>query len=188
MLFHLFLTFALIRRLNRKGNGTQEQKPIVDLAKGSKAPDFTAQNLKGETVTLADFTGRKLALVFIASHCKPCQELLPKLMTLKEKLLHADIEIMLVSTEERNTTKRYVEEHAISLPVLIAPRKTNTLLDDYTISGTPAFCFITAQGTIRDAGVAHFEGERWPLFEDFLAAKVNAIEAKGGDTEKVGSH
>lgn len=166
----------------------QEQRPLVDLAKGSKAPDFTAQNLKGEKVTLADFTGRKIALVFISSHCKPCQELVPKLMALKAKPLHADVEIMLVSREERNATKRYVEEHAISLPVLIAPHKTNTFLDDYKVAGTPAFCFITAQGTIRDAGVAHFEGEKWPLFEDFLAAEANFIEAKGGDTEKVGFH
>lgn len=183
MLFHLFLTFALIRRLNEKGNSNS--KPIIDLPKDSIAPDFIAEKLNGESVTLASFGKHKIALIFIATYCSPCKELLPKIEALKEKALRGGIEIVLVSIEGKDVTRRYIEENAITLPVLITPNGTHTFMEDYKVSGTPAFCLITAQGRIYNAGVPHFDGEKWTVFEDFLAEKADFIEAEGGKAEKI---
>lgn len=181
LLFDLFLTFALIRRLNAKSPG----KPIIDLPKGTSAPEFAAQTLEGEAVTLATFTGRKLALIFIATYCKPCKELLPKLQTLQERASRGGIELVLVSIEGENVTRQYVQENALTFPVLITDQKTKAFMKDYQVSGTPSFCFITAQGTIYSTGLPHFEGEKWADFEEFLAQEAQLIAARGGATEKV---
>ena len=186
VLFNLFLTFALVRRLNSSGNSNKEAKQrIVDLEVGDSAPYFTAQTLNGETITLTSFYGHKIAFIFISTHCKPCEELLPRIKPLKDKAMKADVELVLVSTEEIEATRVYVEEEAIKLPVLVAPRNTNTFIKDYKVNATPAFCFITAQGSIYRAGAPYLEGENWKDFNDFLSDGTDFVVARGGEIEEI---
>lgn len=189
VLFNLFLTFALVRRLNLKGsNNTETKQRIVDLDVGDSAPNFTAQKLEsGETVTLTSFAGRKLALIFISTHCQPCEEILPQLRSLKAKAMEANIELALISAEEVEATRTYVAEEAIDLPVFVAPRKTNTFIKDYKVTATPAFCLITAQGSIYRSGPLRLQGNKWRAFNDFLSERSDFVVAGGGETEEVGS-
>src|SRR5712692_8913956 len=39
---------------------------------GKKAPDFTLPNMNGQRVSLHDFAGEKLLLVFMQPACGPC--------------------------------------------------------------------------------------------------------------------
>ena len=52
--------------------------------KGNPSPDFTLTDMNGNTVTLADFKGKKVAIKFWASWCSVCKETLPASSTLAD--------------------------------------------------------------------------------------------------------
>jgi peroxiredoxin len=191
VLFNLFLTFALIRRFNSKDNSnsnsnSETKRKIIDLKVGDHAPDFTAETLNGETVTLTSFAGYKTVFIFISTHCEPCEKLLPHIKPLKDKAISAGVKLVLVSAAEVEAARAYAEEEAINLPVLVAPRNTNTFIKDYKVNATPAFCFITAQGSIYKAGAPYLEGETWKDFNDFLSERPDFVVAEGGEAEEIG--
>src|SRR5262249_24884822 len=49
---------------------------------GTSAPGFRLPDLSGRTVSLEDYRGRKLMLVFTDPHCQPCDEIAPELARL----------------------------------------------------------------------------------------------------------
>jgi thiol-disulfide isomerase/thioredoxin len=55
-------------KLNRNG-----------LPPGSPAPDFTLPAIHGGSLSLAQFRGRQVLLVFSDPHCGPCNQLAPEL-------------------------------------------------------------------------------------------------------------
>jgi peroxiredoxin len=186
ILFNLFLTFALVRRLNSHDRSSKEakRKSTIDLSVGDSAPDFTAKTLDGEIVTLKSFAEQKITFIFISTHCKPCEELLPRIKPLQDKAVKAGVKLILVSAEDIDSTRAYVEEEAIDLPVLVAPRSTNTFAKDYKVNATPAFCFITAQGSIYKVGTPFFEGGKWKAFNDFLSERSEIIADKESEVEE----
>src|SRR5262245_66556482 len=55
------------------------------LKPGKKAPDFTLPSVDGDEMSLRDFAGRKLLLVFTQSGCGPCHDIAPELNRLHDK-------------------------------------------------------------------------------------------------------
>src|SRR5260370_33744043 len=49
------------------------------LKPGKKAPDFTLPGVNGREVSLHDFVGRKVLLVFTQAGCGPCRSVVPEL-------------------------------------------------------------------------------------------------------------
>lgn len=146
VLFNLVLTLALIRRANPGPQAAQS-----GLKKGQAAPDFTAQTLSGERVTLADYK-HPTAFVFISSNCSPCRLLLPELEELGPQAAQSDVDLVLVSGDRLEETQDYAKEKNIHLPVLVAPRDENPFFTDYQITGTPYCCYIDEQGMIQVTG------------------------------------
>jgi peroxiredoxin len=56
------------RRLGRDG-----------LKPGKKAPDFALPSASGHEVSLHDFSGRQVLLVFTPAVCSPCRAVIPQL-------------------------------------------------------------------------------------------------------------
>lgn len=161
---NLLLTLALIRRINSMT--PQRLKPL-DI--GQEAPDFTAETIEGESVTLATYQGRSTAFVFISPSCHPCREELPSLKALYPMAVKAGVELILVSVVEKDETKSFKEEMEINLPILIAPMGKNPFTQDYKTGGTPFYCMINANGKVEATG---FLDEKWQKLK----------EEWGGDT------
>lgn len=140
---------------------------------GRQAPDFTAQTLQGETVSLARYAGRRVALVFVSPDCKPCREELPTLTRLRTRAEQLGVEIVLVSDADEDKTIGFVEGAVDGLPVLVAPRARTSFLSNYKAMGTPSYCLLDAQGKVQAAGMGLAE----------LGEKMRALsnETKGGD-------
>lgn len=160
VLLNLVLTLALVRR------ASAPDRQRVGPTPGTRAPNFRAETLSGETVDLVDYDGKAVTLLFIGAHCGPCRDFLPHYQALEPFARQAGVELVLVSVEDAATTRAFVEEHKITLPVLVAPRERNPFTADYNISGTPIYCLLNADGTVQSAGYASLKVGGWPKLAD----------------------
>ncbi len=58
------------------------------------APDFTLPSTKGEQVSLSDYRGKNVAVVFLSAHCYHSLDTLPILAELKQKYADQALEIL----------------------------------------------------------------------------------------------
>jgi peroxiredoxin len=154
VVFNLLLTLALVRRFS-----TIQRTPEVEtLEVGQPAPDFAAEALDGRTVTLGDFEGRSLALIFVSPTCSPCIEKLPTLQALEPKANQNGVEMLLVYKTELAETQTAVAKHGVTLSTVAAPQRSNPFWRDYLVAGTPFYCLLDEEHKVLSAG---FFGSDW---------------------------
>ncbi|MEM8535434.1 MAG: TlpA disulfide reductase family protein [Chloroflexota bacterium] len=167
VIINILLTIALVRQFNRVlgqivpflGMGMGEKLTV-----GEAAPDFKAETLTGESVTLAHYARKAVSFVFISPHCDPCVEKIPTLTALSNQAKQAGVEIVLVNTEgSTSETATFVKQHGITLPVLVAPRERNSFANDYKALMTPSYCLIDQDSHVKETGMFT------PGWEDKLA-------------------
>lgn len=163
VLLNLVLTLALVRKMNSDSSSSSASTPEPDsgLEKGTSAPNFVAQNLRGETVTLAAYAGRSVALVFVGPSCGPCRDSLPRYDALYSQALSHGTELVLVSSGDKEATGAMAGEFNLQMPVLIAPQSDNRFLEDYKITSTPNYCLISSDGTVESSGSPNFKRGEW---------------------------
>ncbi len=89
------------------------------------------------------------------------------------------IELVLVSADEMKETQIFVEKLHVRLPVLIAPRNTNPLFDDYKATLTPSYCLVNEQGVVRLAGLLNVEGGEWEtLIGSWTTSDIPAVNER----------
>ena len=86
---------------------------------GEPAPDFTLPNHKGEQVSLADFRGRKLMLVFYPSDFSPvCTDQLSVYQEVLEQIRDAGVELVGVSVDSSWTHRAFRKQLGLEMPLL----------------------------------------------------------------------
>lgn len=114
------------------------------LRQGSAAPDFTVPDLDGGTLTLSEFRGKPVLLVFWDPGCGQCDAISPWLAQFNRWA--APVELIMVSIGDFEATRDKVREHGIGCRVGVLtgvelPRR-------YALIATPIAYAITAQGEI----------------------------------------
>ncbi|MFW5706235.1 MAG: redoxin domain-containing protein, partial [Bacteroidota bacterium] len=84
----------------RKAELEKKVESLKKFAVGQKAPDFTATSLQGNEVTLSEIGSEYTLLVFWATWCPHCTQLLPKLETLYLPENTGKLEIVAVSLDD----------------------------------------------------------------------------------------
>jgi peroxiredoxin len=155
LLGHVLLTFALVRKVNginqASSNGGRPMPPKEFLKVGQPAPDFAAETLGGEPVTLADYASRKVAFLFMSPGCAPCCEAISTLEELQPRAAQAGVSLNLVMTSNREQAQAFVNELAVSLPILVTP-SAGQFKSDYKVGGTPFYCLVNEQGQVEATG------------------------------------
>ena len=146
LLFTLLLTLAIVKRFNQTA-----PSQIIDIGIGKPAPKFTAETLDHDKVTIASFSGRNVAFIFISSHCSACRETLSGYETLKEVAKRSGIDLVLVNFGNMVETRALVNEFGIHSFTLVVPDE-NSLRKEYKVNGTPSYCLIDTKGIVRSAG------------------------------------
>jgi len=120
-------------RINRAG-----------LRAGTLAPDFRLPSLGGGEISLAEYRGRRVLLVFSDPHCGPCNQVAPRLEHLHR--LVADIEVLMVSRGDEQENRRKVAEHGLTFPVVL--QRQWELSRAYGMFATPIGYLIDEGGVI----------------------------------------
>jgi peroxiredoxin len=145
------------------------------LKPGTRAPSFTLKDVRGRTVSLAQFRGRRVLLVFTDPDCGPCDALMPDLARLHQQHRNDGLSLVLVGRGEIEANRRKAKEHGISFPVVIQDRWK--LSKDYGIFATPVAFLIDAEGIIeRDVA----QGAEQIL----MLAREGLARGKGGRDER----
>lgn len=114
------------------------------LQPGTPAPPFTLPRLDGKNVSLADYRGQPLLLVFSDPGCGPCMELAPQLEDIHRR--QSELKVLVVSRGEVAANEAKAREHHLSYPVVL--QRHWEISKDYGMFGTPIAYLIDAQGRI----------------------------------------
>jgi methylamine dehydrogenase accessory protein MauD len=126
---------------NRVGRG--------GLKAGKSAPDFTLTNVEGRDVSLRDFAGRPVLLVFVQVGCGPCHAIAPELNKLARK---GGLQLLIVIHGEPEAAREWARDVKAEFPVLIQERWN--VSKQYEAYATPFAFLIDAGGIVRSSGIA----------------------------------
>ena len=122
------------------------------LEKGQIAPNFTLETLTGETVTLADFKGKKVILNFWATWCPPCRTEMPHFQDYYEQYAERDNVVILAANATYNDkgadhVQKFVNSFDLTFPILLMPE--DSIFKRYEILSLPSTFMIDTEGRIQ---------------------------------------
>jgi methylamine dehydrogenase accessory protein MauD len=156
------------RRLGRDG-----------LKPGKRAPDFTLSSAAGQQVSLHDFGGRKVLLVFTQSGCGPCRTVIPEL----NRLERGDTQVLVVNNGDLETTQKWSALVGARFPVLAQDRFS--ISRKYEVFAMPFAFLIDDKGVIVSRGIINnrqqiryvLSGTRVPGSNDHVEDEASEGEA-----------
>ncbi|MEX1254990.1 MAG: TlpA disulfide reductase family protein [Dehalococcoidia bacterium] len=146
------VVFLLLRQLGMMYLGTAQGVARDGLAPGTAAPEFAVQALDGRGLSLADFRGLPLLLVFGSPSCAPCKALIPDLNAFAQEYA-GDLRVLFLSRGELELTQRFAEENAVEVTVAVHPDES--LPDQFKVRVTPFAHMLDAEGVVQAKGLAN---------------------------------
>ncbi|HUQ71716.1 MAG TPA: redoxin domain-containing protein, partial [Planctomycetaceae bacterium] len=120
-------------RLNRDG-----------LKPGTPAPEFQLPRLDGGELSLADFRGNRVLLVFSDPECGPCDELAPQLETIHRQ--RSDLRVLVVSRREAEANRAKAAKIGLTFPIVLQRQWEISL--KYAMFATPIGYLVDERGVI----------------------------------------
>jgi len=147
-------------------------EPIATNNSAETAPDFTLQNLQGETIELSDFRGKTVILNFWTTWCPPCHEEIPELEAFHSEYVkdHPDVVLVGVNLTKEDhgeeSVKSFVKGNLMTFPILLDPE--GLAQKSYGILTIPTTYIIDQHGAIKQKILG-------PVTKDRL---IHEVEAK----------
>jgi peroxiredoxin len=129
-----------------QGNRTLADSHInrSGLKAGTPAPDFTLPRLDGGELSLAEYRGQRVLLVFSTPTCGPCDLLAPRLEQLARHT--PDVQVLIVSRGEEAANRSKAAQHGLTFPVALQRQWEISRL--YEMFATPIGYLIDEKGVI----------------------------------------
>ena len=120
-------------RLNRSG-----------LKAGVTAPDFRLPRIDQGELSLSDFRGERVLLVFSDPHCGPCDELAPQLQAVH--LQRPELQVLVVSRRDVEANRAKAIALGLTFPIVLQKQWEVSL--KYAMFATPIGYLIDEQGIL----------------------------------------
>lgn len=147
----------------------QSQQRKIGLLPGYYAPDFTLEDVKGQTQSLSDYRGKYLLLNFWAIWCPPCKAEMPDLdqfhMENSDQIAVLGVELGSKASEVR----QFVSKGQYQYPILLDTK--NKIGKVYRISAVPTTYIINPEGKILHMLRGAVNKETLQLIKDTLLAE-----------------
>lgn len=113
-------------------------------------PDLTLTTMSGETIELAQQSGKVLLLNFWATWCAPCRKEIPDLVDLQKELGPKGLTIIGIALDREgaDVVKPYAKEHTINYPLVLDP-DTSIPKHFGEVYGLPTTFVVGPDGQIR---------------------------------------
>jgi peroxiredoxin len=123
---------------------SQSRVERAGLKAGTRAPLFTLPDLEGSTVSLDDYQGTDVLLLFSDPKCGPCQALAPNLVQLSAK--NPQLQVLMVSRGDLQENR--AKAHAGAFPFPVVLQDGWKLSKEYGMFATPIAFLIDKRGVI----------------------------------------
>ena len=128
---------------------------------GQPAPDFTLDDLQGQSVSLSDFRGQVVFLDFWSRGCVPCIEDFPYLEQIKQQTQDQKVVFLSISLDSDAAWHQAVEEHGLTGVHVHSPGGWQAAVAQlYQIRSIPTYLLVGPDGLLagRVNGVWDVEG------------------------------
>lgn len=130
----------------------------MSLTVGSKAPGFTGVDQNGNTISLKDFTGKKIVLYFYPKDDTPgCTAQACNLRDNHTSLIEKGFVVIGVSVDSVKKHKKFEEKYA--LPFSLIADEDKTIVESYGVWGEKKFMGKTYMGTTRSTFLIDEKGK-----------------------------
>lgn len=139
------------------------------------APDFTLPNTAGEIVSLSEYRGKHVALVFLAGHCSHSLDTLPILSELKKKYESQDLVILpvYVNSGSVEDVLTWSSEMDLGFPLIVSQNKD--ISEAYDSRMVPSFFLIDREGRVTEKYVGYKDRNRLHrAFDELITLSPNA--------------
>lgn len=137
---------------------------------GEAAPDFSLQDLNGETVTLSQFRGRPVLINFWATWCVPCRTEMPEIEAAYQAYREQGFAVLAVDVQEPpEDVRAFVEEFRLSFVPLVDT--TGAVFDLYKVLALPTSYWIDRQGRVSAVHLGPMTGEQIRTYVEGLLAE-----------------
>jgi len=127
------------------------------LQEGSKAPEFSAKDQNGNTITLAQFKGKKVVLYFYPKDDTPgCTAEACDFRDNYQGLQAKDIEVLGVSVDDEKSHQKFITKH--SLPFTLLADTDKQIVEAYGVWGEKNMYGKKYMGTNRATFVIDEQG------------------------------
>ena len=112
------------------------------------APEFTLQDMNGNTVSLSDFTGKVVIIDFWATWCSPCRAAIPGLERLYKAYNAKGLVVLGISVDQGgwDSVKEYGAGLGITYPIL---KGNDDVLVKYMVRSIPMLVITDRKGKMR---------------------------------------
>jgi peroxiredoxin len=114
------------------------------LPAGTPAPDFRLPLLHGGELSLSEYQGRKVLLVFSDPKCGPCDQLAPRLEQFHRRT--PGIQVLMISRGDAEANRAKAAQHGLTFPILL--QQQWEISREYARFGTPIGYLIDEEGII----------------------------------------
>jgi peroxiredoxin len=134
-------------------------RQLGNIEVGQTAPEFSAQDLVGRTVSLSDYRGHKVVLIdFWATWCGPCRMAMPGLQGIQDDFKDRGLEVLSVNLRESaEQAGDFVKKKGYGFHVLLDP--DSAIAGKYSVSGIPTLLAVDKKGVVRWIRVGYSPGD-----------------------------
>ncbi|HSJ38489.1 MAG TPA: thiol-disulfide oxidoreductase ResA [Planococcus sp. (in: firmicutes)] len=118
------------------------------LRTGDEAPDFTLQDMEGNTHKLSDYKGEGVFLNFWGTWCEPCVKEMPAMDRQYNVFKEQGVQILAVNIAQSDfEVQSFVDRFNLSFPVVID--KSKSVMIAYNIRPLPTTILVNPEGEIE---------------------------------------
>jgi cytochrome oxidase Cu insertion factor (SCO1/SenC/PrrC family) len=125
---------------------------------GTRAPSFSLVDTEESEISLSDFLGEPILLIFTSHTCSACQEMYHELVSFMKN--NDDVIILVVAMNSIKENNDFLKEYSLSkYPNLYVLSGTSSVLSNYLIDSTPSFIAINSDGIIESSDYGRTAGQ-----------------------------
>lgn len=130
---------------------------MATLKEGDKAPDFTAKDQNGKTVSLSDFKGKTVILYFYPKDDTPgCTAEACDFRDNYQSLVGKGFEVIGVSTDDEKSHKKFETKYSLPFPLIADESKE--IVEAYGVWGEKNMYGKVYMGTMRTTFIIDANG------------------------------
>ncbi len=119
-------------------------------AVGSTPPDFSAQDINGQTVKLSDLKGKVVLLDFWATWCPPCRVEVPNLLDIFRKFKDKKFVLISVSLDrDLPAARKFIADKEMGWVHIVDREAGNAISEKYQVEYIPSTFIINRQGKVE---------------------------------------